>query len=111
YTHETLRRAIAQGLDPAGMRLHAGMPRYSMPAERLAELVAYLERIGDADDTDPGVTSTSIRIGAALPLSGPQAAAGKSIRDTLELTFAAESRDGGIYGRRIELVVEDSAGD
>ena len=111
YSPETLQLAIAQGLDPAGMRLDAGMPRYDLPAERLAELVAYLERLGDADDTDPGVSSKSIRIGAALPLSGPQAAAGMSIRDTLELTFAAESRRGGIYGRSLDLVVEDSRGD
>lgn len=111
YTPETLRQAIAQGVDPAGKRLHSGMPRFTMPAERLTELVAYLQRLGDADDTDPGVTSKAIRVGAALPLSGPRAAAGQSVRDTLELMFAADSRSGGVYGRSIELVVEDSRGD
>jgi ABC-type branched-subunit amino acid transport system substrate-binding protein len=111
YTPQTLRRAITEGVDPAGRRLHAGMPRYAMSAERLAGLVAYLEKLGDEDDFDPGVTAKSIRIGAALPLSGPQAEAGKSIRDTLELAFAAESRRGGAYGRSIELVLEDSASD
>ena len=111
YTPETLRRAITAGLDPSGARLHPGMPRYRMPDGRLADLLAYLERLGDDADTDPGVTSTSIRIGAVLPLSGPLASAGKSIRETLELLFDQASRDGGIYGRSLELVVEDSHGD
>jgi ABC-type branched-subunit amino acid transport system substrate-binding protein len=87
------------------------MPRYSMGDNQLTDLVSYLERLGDEDDNDPGVSSTTIRIGAALPLSGPQAEAGRSIRETLELFFATASRNGGIYGRNVELVVEDSHGD
>lgn len=110
YTRDALRRAITAGVDPSGARLYSGMPRYDMPNERLTELLAYLERLGDDDDTDPGVTSSTIRIGAALPLSGPLEPAGRSIRETLELLFAEASRKGGIYGRSIELVVEDSQG-
>ncbi len=110
YTSETLRRAITAGVDPSGARLYPGMPRYSMPDKDLAELLAYLERLGDDQDTDPGVTATSIRIGVALPLSGPLEPAGQSIRETLERVFAEASRDGGIYGRSIDLVAEDSLG-
>jgi ABC-type branched-subunit amino acid transport system substrate-binding protein len=110
YTPETLRRAITMGVDPSGARLYFGMPRYNMPDKALTELLAYLERLGDDEDTDPGVTATSIRIGAALPLSGPLTPAGQSIRETLELFFAEASRNGGIYGRSIDLVVEDSRG-
>jgi ABC-type branched-subunit amino acid transport system substrate-binding protein len=110
YTPETLRRAITVGVDPSGARLYPGMPRYSMPDKDLTELLAYLERIGDDQDTDPGVTATSIRIGVALPLSGPLAPAGQSIRETLEHVFAEASRNGGIYGRSIDLVAEDSLG-
>jgi ABC-type branched-subunit amino acid transport system substrate-binding protein len=86
------------------------MPRYTMPEKDLTELLAYLERLGDDKDTDPGVTATSIRVGVALPLSGPLAPAGQSIRETLERVFAEASRGGGIYGRNIDLVVEDSLG-
>jgi ABC-type branched-subunit amino acid transport system substrate-binding protein len=111
YTPDTLARAITEGADPSGARLYVGMPRYTMPRERMAELLAYLERIGEEDDTDTGVTATTIRIGAALPLSGPLEQAGTSIRETLELVFADASRSGGIYGRTLELVVEDSHGD
>jgi ABC-type branched-subunit amino acid transport system substrate-binding protein len=110
YTPETLRRVITAGVDPSGARLYPGMPRYNMPDKDLTELLAYLERLGDDQDTDPGVTATSIRIGVALPLSGPLAPAGQSIRETLERVFAEASRNGGIYGRSIDLVAEDSLG-
>ncbi|MFZ1005277.1 MAG: ABC transporter substrate-binding protein [Candidatus Sulfotelmatobacter sp.] len=110
YTRESLRRAITAGVDPSGARLYPGMPRYTMPEKDLTELVAYLEGLGDDQDTDPGVTATSIRIGVALPLSGPLQPAGQSIRETLERVFAEASRDGGIYGRSVDLVAEDSLG-
>ncbi len=111
YARDTLRQAIAAGLDPERRRLHESMPRFTMPDARLSEVIAYLERIGDDEDTDPGVSPTTIRIGAALPLSGPLAAAGAAIRETMERVFAAASADGRIYGRRIELMTEDSRGD
>jgi len=110
YTPETLRRAITTGVDPSGTRLYSGMPRYNMPDKDLTELLAYLERLGDDQDTDPGVTATSIRVGVAIPLSGSLAPAGQSIRETLERVFAEASRNGGIYGRSIDLVAEDSLG-
>ena len=111
YTDQALARAIVEGLDAAGTPLSASMPRYQIPPEGLAQLVSYLRRIGDEAERDPGVTAKTIRIGAALPLSGPLAAAGRSIRETLEAVFSAASRDGGVYGRTIQLVVEDSRGD
>jgi ABC-type branched-subunit amino acid transport system substrate-binding protein len=86
------------------------MPHFMMQQDQLNDLIAYLKRIGDDGDTDPGVSATSVRIGAAVPLSGPLKSAGESIRETLERLFAAASRNGGIYGRRIELVAEDSRG-
>lgn len=110
YTPQTLRRVIATGVDPSGAFLHPGMPRYSIPDEYLTELVAYLERLGDDEDTSPGVTTTSIRIGVALPLSGPLESAGQSIREALDTLFGEASRNGGIYGRNIDLIVEDSVG-
>ncbi len=43
YTEESLKRAIAAGIDPAGDTLHAVMPRYRMSADDMSELVAYLK--------------------------------------------------------------------
>jgi ABC-type branched-subunit amino acid transport system substrate-binding protein len=109
YTTETLVRAIRDGLDPAGARLHPGMPHYRMTDEQAADLVAYLKKLGH--DVDPGLSETAIKIGAALPLTGPLAPLGQDIKDTLNASFAEANEQGGIYGRRFELVVEDSRGD
>jgi len=109
YTDATLVRAIREALDPAGVRLHPGMPHYRMTDEQAADLVAYLKKLGH--DLDPGLSETTIKIGAALPLTGPLASLGQDIKGTLNASFAEANEQGGIYGRRFELVVEDSRGD
>mgnify|MGYP002336390849 CR=1 FL=1 len=43
YTDDTLRRAIAEGVDPGGDPLDPAMPRWSMSAEDMADLIAYLK--------------------------------------------------------------------
>ena len=45
YTEETVRRAIAEGLDPAGKPLEAPMPRWRMPERDLDDLAAYLKTL------------------------------------------------------------------
>ena len=109
YTEATLVRAMRDGLDPAGARLHPGMPHYRMTNEQAADLIAYLKKLGS--ELDPGLSEMTIKIGAALPLTGPLAPLGQDIRDTLSASFAEANEQGGIYGRRFELVVEDSRGD
>lgn len=45
YTEQTVKRAITQGLDPAGHPLDAVMPRWSMSEEDLDDLVSYLKTL------------------------------------------------------------------
>jgi cytochrome c oxidase subunit 2 len=47
YTDELLKRAILQGLDPAGHPLDKAMPRWQgrLTANQLADLVAYLHTL------------------------------------------------------------------
>ena len=47
YSEPLLTRAIATGLDPAGNRLLVAMPRYRMTEGEMADLVAYLLRVGN----------------------------------------------------------------
>lgn len=109
YTPATLVRAVRLGLDPAGVRLHPGMPQYRMTDEQAADLIAYLKKLGS--ELDPGLGQTSIKVGVALPMTGPLASVGQDIKDALSAAFADVNEQGGIYGRRFELIVEDSRGD
>jgi cytochrome c553 len=45
YTSETLKRAITQGVDPAGDPLASPMPRWRMSDEDLNDLIAYLQTL------------------------------------------------------------------
>ncbi|HZH32293.1 MAG TPA: ABC transporter substrate-binding protein [Pyrinomonadaceae bacterium] len=111
YTEATLARALTAGLDPSGARLHPGMPLYLLAPAQTADLIAYLKRIGKEDDSDPGLEEKRIKVGAALPLTGALAQVGEDVRATLAAYFAEVNAQGGIYGRRIELVAADSRGE
>lgn len=111
YDDVSVARAISGGVDPDGARLHLAMPRYRMTGEQMADLVAYLKKLGKSSDADPGITDETIKVGAALPLTGPLAQVGEDIKATLNASFADINSRGGIYGRRFELIAEDSRGE
>ncbi len=52
-----------------------------------------------------------LRIGLALPLSGPDAGFGQGARLGAEQAVAEINRAGGVLGQKIQLVVQDDAGD
>ena len=111
YNETTLARAISHAVGPTGGRLHPAMPHYKMTREQMADLIAYLKQLGTESDHEIGVTNDAIKVGAALPLTGPLAQVGEDIKATLLASFADVNAQGGIYGRRFELIVEDSRGD
>ncbi|MHB9799926.1 cytochrome c/ABC transporter substrate-binding protein [Pseudomonas sp. MT3] len=102
--------AIRDGRGRAQRVLKAPMPRFALSADEGQALVAYLRQLSGRGDEPRGVTDERITVASVLPLSGPQAAVGRLVRSTLEQRFAALNADGGLFGRRIELVVVD-AGD
>ena len=105
FTAEGFRRAITDGVDPAGNTLDQAMPRYVFGHRDLANLQAYLERLGS--ERDPGLTDETVRIGSLLPSSGPFAAPGAAVRALLEAYIEAANGRGGVYGRKLELVVAE----
>ena len=111
YTETSLARAISLGVDANGARLHPGMPRYKMTAAQMGGLIAYLKKIGEEPDFDPGLSEDSIKVGAALPMSGALSKIGEDIKAALGACFLEINSKGGIYGRRVELLIEDSQGD
>ena len=108
YNDVTLARAVTEGVDAAGRRLSTAMPRYALTAPQRTALIAYLKTLGHDDTGEDGVFPTLIRIGSALPLSGPRAAMGQAVRQLLDAMLTRASGN-GIYGRRLELVTADTA--
>jgi branched-chain amino acid transport system substrate-binding protein len=53
----------------------------------------------------------TIKIGAILPLTGDAAAYGKWIQEGLELGVADINEEGGIDGKKLEIIYEDDAAD
>jgi len=109
YTDSSLARAIQQGIDPAGNRLDPAMPRFALTLADQRNLTAYLKRL--ADERDPGVEEGVLRLGTLLPASGPLAEAGQVVRAVLEDGVGQLNQQGGIHGRRLELVVLDPGSD
>jgi ABC-type branched-subunit amino acid transport system substrate-binding protein len=58
-----------------------------------------------------GVTKDEIVVGTIQDLSGPIAALGTHFRNSLQLRFDEVNAEGGIHGRKIRLVAEDSGYD
>jgi ABC-type branched-subunit amino acid transport system substrate-binding protein len=102
YDERLFKRAVTMGLDPAGNKLHVAMPRFRLSLQDMADLTAYVKRLGTA--SDPGLTDTAVRVGLLLPPPGPLAPMGKAVQSALTARLAEWNTQGGIYGRTIELV-------
>ena len=86
YDDASLARAIRDGVDPAGRRLEALMPRYPLDDTELAALTIYLKSLNAFDD--PGVDHATIHF--ATVLAGPVA---PDRRQALQAVIQAFLRD------------------
>jgi ABC-type branched-subunit amino acid transport system substrate-binding protein len=107
YDDALLTRALRTGRDAGDQPLSPIMPRYRMDDADLADLTAYLHRLGE--QAQPGLDDTSLTIATVLPLTGPRAAIGEATRSTIESTFADVNARGGLHGRLLKLHAIDSA--
>ena len=109
FHERSLAAALARGIDPAGNALDPVMPRYVLGRNDLAALTAYLKRI----EADPpaGVAAGRLRLGVVLPLAGPQEPAGRDLLALLSTYVEELNGRGGIYNRRLELVIAEAAAD
>ena len=55
----------------------------------------------------PGVTDTAIKIGTFQAMSGPVAIIGTSVAKGMQAYFEYINKQGGINGRKIELIIAD----
>jgi ABC-type branched-subunit amino acid transport system substrate-binding protein len=105
FTEETLKSYLESGVYPGGRQGDPSMPVYEMPSQDFDDLAAFLTVLGV--HADPGVGETTLRVGTLLPSKGPADEIGRAMRETLLAYFDDVNRSGGIYGRTIDLVVEE----
>jgi ABC-type branched-subunit amino acid transport system substrate-binding protein len=103
FDEASVARSIVDGLDPDGNALDPAMPRYNISDDDMADLIAYL-KVMDSQ-SDPGITSTSVRLGTVLPMEGQHAGLGNAMRDVIEAYFSTINATGGVHGRKLELAV------
>ncbi len=89
------------GIAADGNRLDPIMPRFQLTLADAAALLAYLKRLGTLPQ--PGLDDHALILGTVL--SGPDAAIGSA----LSAYFAKINRDGGLFGRQLELRTEQLA--
>ena len=58
-----------------------------------------------------GVSKTEITVGTIQDLSGPLAGYGKAVRNGMLLRIDELNEQGGVHGRKIKLITEDSGYD
>jgi len=63
---------------------------------------------GESSDLPRGITADSIRLGSHTDLSGGLAMWGEPVTNGLRMRFDEVNLAGGVHGRKIELVVEDT---
>ena len=56
---------------------------------------------------EPGLTPTTIKIGMFGPLSGPSMAYGFDVMNAARMYYDKINKDGGIHGRKLEVVLQD----
>lgn len=108
YNENTLIRAITKGINAQNKPLSAAMPRYGLTDYQAQALLAYLKRLGSASDVDAGITASEVQLGTILPLTGPLAATGKTLKATLDACISELNSQGPLYGRKLTLTIVDS---
>src|ERR1700722_4991039 len=76
-----------------------------------ALLAAGLAASGGAFAQAQGVTKDEVVLGTIQDLSGPIAAFGKQTRNGIEMRIDEQNASGGVQGRKLRVVVEDSGYD
>jgi len=74
-------------------------------------MLAAVSGCGSTGGSGSGSSAEPIRVGAILSLTGPYAALGTSEKNALDLEVKRVNDEGGVAGRRIEMVIEDDATD
>ncbi|MDT7836700.1 ABC transporter substrate-binding protein [Aquabacterium sp. OR-4] len=87
------------------------MKRISLALPALSVLATLTSLATSAQAQTQGVSKTEILVGTIQDLSGPLAGYGKQARNGMQLRVDEINEQGGIAGRKVKLLVEDSGYD
>ena len=62
---------------------------------------------GASRAADPGIGDSTITLGMSAPVSGPNGAYGKEMKEGAQAYFAQLNAAGGVFGKKIELIALD----
>ena len=82
------------------------MKRFSIVSAVVAAGAMVLSTL-PAQAADPGVTATEIKLGVSTPLTGSAGLAYGKVPGAMKAYFDYINANGGVYGRKIKLVVRD----
>jgi len=102
FDDDSFIRSMIAGVDPANNQMDRSMPMYQMSGEDMEDLVAYMKVL--EYDLDPGVRDETVTVATLLPLAGSAAETGAAMRSVLGGYFTEINEQGGVFGRRIELL-------
>jgi len=94
YTADSLARALAEGVDPDGQALSNVMPRYRLPAQDLADLIAYLQQRGRS--MAPGLDGGAMHLATVFTPDAPP-----ERRQVVQQTLQRWAQTTGLGARRL----------
>jgi branched-chain amino acid transport system substrate-binding protein len=87
------------------------MRSFTTPLVALAVGLVAVGCGGSSDDDSSGSDKSAIKIGASLPLTGDFSEPGKAARQGYQVWQKTVNDQGGLLGRKVQIVVRDDASD
>ena len=105
YDANSLKKAITEGVSNQGNKLHPLMPHYQFSSRDFENLLSYLKLRESINEI--GVTDNTLKIGVIVSQQAEFKGIVKQVKTIFTHYFQKINNEGGIHGRKIELVFED----
>jgi Cytochrome c len=97
YDDASVVRAVLEGVDVTGRRMHASMPRYGLEPDAIASLTAYLKAL--SAQVSPGVTEDAVHFATVIQ-PGTDPAQRQALLDILQAFMRDRNQSQRVEARR-----------